>query len=173
MKKYFIGGIIFFVLMSLPITLNYLIIQSPVNKKINSDGRNIGIELSVHTKYYLLPNVLVVDLNKFSKSNSASDVVRCLLQIAYVLREKDFKTIQLQHNGVEKFTLNGIYFRKLGSDYEFQNPTATILSFTENVLTIEGTKAYPKEYTISPKPDNDALSELKDFTDKWFFADLN
>lgn len=173
MKKTLKIAVALSILIITTLSLNFLMLQLPVNTKINSDGRNIGIEFSVHAKYFVMPNQLVIDLKKFSKSSSNADILRGLLQIAWALKDKDFDIIHLQHNGVPKFTLNGSFFRKLGSDYEYQNPTITIMSFTKNVLTIEGTSAYPRSNFDSSKLDNDNFSELKDFTNKWFFDDIH
>ena len=122
--------------------VNYFTLQTKMNKVINDDQRNTGIEVSVHYRYYIYTSILIYDLKEVSGTNSRADVFRVFLQYSKEISSKSFKDVLLSYNGSERFSLDGVYFQTLGEEYTSQNPVYTMRTFCENVRTPEGNKAF-------------------------------
>jgi hypothetical protein len=121
---------------------NYFFVAKPLNEVIAADPRNQGIEVRTRYGDYYKPSVLVFDLKNVSATNSSADVFRIFLRYAEVMKEKDFDRVLLSFRGDPKFQLTGDYFKKLGVEFEVQNPVYTMRTFTENVYKIDGSKAF-------------------------------
>jgi hypothetical protein len=152
---------------------NYITLTQPVLKTLDSDNRNSGIEIDLHYKNYIIPNVLVFNLKNVSNDKAAADVFRVLLQTTSVLKEKDFETIELAFKGTSKFKLKGSYFKELGKEYEIQNPVYTMRTFPENLLDIEGQAAYSEWSGGLLGVLNKQMEDFNDFNKKWYLEDLS
>jgi hypothetical protein len=103
-KKSFVGLIILVVLMAGTYLYNY-IIDYPVQKELNSDQRNSGININVHYENYVNRNTLIFNLKELPGDKSKIDVFRVLLQSAEALKENKFEFVKLAYRGTNKFEL--------------------------------------------------------------------
>ena len=158
-----IGGIYLF---------NYLTLIQPVLKTINSDNRNSGIEIELHYKNYVIPSDVVFNLKKVSGDKAVADVFRVLLQTTSALKDKEFKTVELAYKGKSKFKLKGLYFKKLGEEFETQNPVYTMRTFPENLLDMNGQPAYSEWSGGLLGVLNKQMEDFTDFNKKWYMEDL-
>lgn len=152
---------------------NYLTLYQPVMKTIDSDNRNSGIEIDLHYKSYIIPNVLVFNLKNVSNDKAVADVFRVLLQTTSALKEKDFETIELAFKGASKFKLKGSYFQELGKEYETQNPVYTMRTFPENLMDMKGQSAYSEWSGGLLGVLNKQMEDFNDFNKKWYLEDLS
>ena len=121
---------------------NYFILTKPLHEVIAADSRNEGVEVRARYGDYYKSSILVFDLKNVSATNSSADVFRVFLKYAEKMKEKDFDSVLLSFKGNPKFQLKGDYFKKLGVEFEAQNPVYTIRTFPENVYTVDGSKAF-------------------------------
>jgi hypothetical protein len=152
--------------------LNFFHLQSPMNRVLEGDPRDSGIDVSVHFENYVDTSVLVYDVKSVSGAKSAADVFRVLLQFAQQAKSKEFREVQLCFRGNVKFKMNGPYFRKLGEEYSWQNPIYTIRTFPENLANPDGTRAYPE---WSGGPIGVLHKQMEDFANfhkKWYLEDM-
>jgi hypothetical protein len=152
-------------------TWNYLTISRPVEAALAIDSRNQGVQVRVHYHNYLDPTVLSFDLRDVSGQNSMADVFRVLLQSTKALREHDFLRVELEFRGDVRFVLEGPYFKKLGDEYDFQNPVFTMNTFTSHLYRPDGTKAFP-EWTggwlgVMTKE----IEQFNEFHKQWYLAE--
>ena len=149
---------------------NYFTLQKPMNDVIEQDSRNSGIEVSAHLNYYIDYNTLEYNLTAV-ENNSMADVFRVLLQYAEEIKEKDFNEVILSHKGKEKFKLEGEYFKQLGEEYSWQNPVYTMRTFPENVLKMNGDKAFPKWSGGLLGVMKEQTEDFYEFHKKWYIND--
>ncbi len=152
---------------------NYLTLIQPVQERIDSDNRNSGIEIDLHYRNYIIPNVLVFNLKNVSNDKAAADVFRVLLQTTSALNEKDFESIELAFKGTSKFKLKGSYFKELGKEYETQNPVYTMRTFPENLNDMKGQAAYSEWTGGLLGVLNKQMEDFNDFNKKWYLDELS
>jgi hypothetical protein len=151
---------------------NYIGFQFIINQVIANDERNKGVNVSVHYGAYINPSVLVYNIISISGKNSMMDVFRVFLQFADKMQSNNFETIELCFQGKPKFKIKGIYFQSLGKGYSSQNPIYTIRTFPENLMKMDGSRAYP-EWTggwlgVMGKQ----MEDFNDFHKKWYIEDI-
>lgn len=169
MKKFLLFLFVTCIIGSVAIyAINYTQLQTPLNEVLQSDHRNKGIEVSVHYSNYISPNTLVFDLTDISGNNSRTDVFRVLLQYAHKIQTERFRIVELSYKGKTKFLLDGNYFQKIGKEYDLQNPVYTMRTFTENLKTAEGNKAYSTWSGGLLGVLNKQIEDFNDFHDKWY-----
>ena len=154
------------------LTANHLMLSKPLADALKSDSRNSGIHMTAHYGNYIIPSVLVLDLRKVSEKNSAADVFRALLQYAETIQKKEFETVNLNCKGKTKFVLKGDYFRRLGKEYDFQNPVYTMRTFPENVYTPDGENAFPSWTGGLIGVAGKQMEDFADFHQQWYIDDL-
>jgi hypothetical protein len=152
---------------------NYIRFQSIMNNIINDDVRNKGINVSVHYNAYINPSVITYNLNSISGENSMIDIFRVFLQFADKMQSNRFETIELCFQGKPKFKVQGAYFQRLGKEYSSQNPVYTMRTFPENLMKMDGSRAYP-EWTggwlgVMGKQ----MQDFNDFHKKWWLEDMS
>jgi len=151
---------------------NYFLLQSKMDDVLKNDPRNKGIEVSVHYDSYINPSIFVYDLKSVSNTNSMADVFRVFLQFSEKVQSKKFDIVELSSRGKTKFKIKGEYFQTLGKEYAWQNPVYTMRTFPENLMHLDGSKAYP-EWTggllgVAGKQ----MEDFNDFHMKWYLEDL-
>jgi hypothetical protein len=151
-------------------TWNFTSLQQPLSKVLESDPRNKGIEVRVHFRNFVDPDVLVFDIRKISGTNSAADVSRVLLQFGSALKAKRFESVVLAFRGTEKFMLKGPYFSQLGNEYGIQNPVYTLRTLPENVLRIDGSPAFPKWTGGMLGVTGKQMDDLNEFHKQWWIS---
>lgn len=160
-------AIIFILLLSIG-SENYFMLQSKVTNKISIDVRNNGIEVYVHYEWYVNPKKLVFDLREVPLDKSAMDVSRVLLQSSEALKDKDFESIILAHNGSEKFMLKGDFFRLTGKEYGTQTPIYTLRTLPQNVYNLDRTKAFPTWTGGMLGVLGKQMEDLSEFNKQWY-----
>lgn len=126
----------------LVVGINYINLQHPMSQVLGDDERNKDISVLAHYQYYLNPDVLIYDLRSVPGTSSPMAITRVMLQFAEKIKDRSFKTVELNHRGNQKFVLKGEFFQKLGEDYKTQNPAYTIRTLPENLYKPDGTAAY-------------------------------
>jgi hypothetical protein len=152
--------------------LNYLMLQRPLTKIIDSDYRNTGIDISAHYGNYVSPSILVINVNQIDLDKAPMDVFRVFLQFAEKLRDKDFESVELSSKGVLKFTLKGRYFSQLGAQYSSQNPVYTIRTFPENVYKPDGKKAFSSWSGGLIGVVGKQMQDFSEFSEEWYINDM-
>lgn len=170
MKKTLVLGCLFFGIVLAIYGINFFTLQQKMNTILTSS--NEGERVNVYYDYYINPKVLVYDLKGISEFDNRTIVFATFLKLAGDLKTRDFDTVKLCFRGKEKFKIKGEYFKRLGEEYEFQNPIYTIDHFPENLLKPDGTNAYSSwtggELVVVMKQ----IKDFSDFNDKWYMNDL-
>lgn len=153
--------------------LNYFAVKAPVDQVIDADVRNHGVRVWVHYRHFVDISGLVFDLRSISSENSMADVFRTFLQAAKGLRGSEFRAVVLSFRGTPKFLLEGSYFKKLGEEYDSQNPVYTMRTFASNLYRVDGSKAYP-EWTggwlgVLQKE----MEQFNEFHKEWYLSELS
>lgn len=171
MKKTIIISFAAVILISIGIfALNYFPLQIPMNEVLKSDPRNGGIEVTVRYSNYVDPSILVYDLTNVSASKTPADVFRVLLQFADRIKSERFTQVRLAYQGTIKFTLSGSYFQTIGQEYDTQNPIYTMRTFTENLKTPDGSRAYSSWTGGLIGVLNKQLEDFNDFHKSWYLS---
>jgi hypothetical protein len=145
-------------------------VNGPLQKTIAADPRNAGVEASA--RYGDLAwSILVFDLKNISAKNSRADVFRVFLQYAAAMKDNKFDSVRLAWRGKVKFVIDGAYFRKLGREFDFQNPVYTIRTFPENVRTPAGARAFPEWKGGMLGVVNAQMDDFTHFHDQWYWDD--
>lgn len=152
---------------------NYVTLTKPVMEIIDSDNRNKGIEIDLHYKNYILPNILIFNLKNVADDKAIADVFRVFLQTTSGLKEREFENIELAFKGKSKFKIGGKYFRQLGEEYENQNPVYTMRTFPEHILNIQGQSIYSEWTGGLLGVLNKQMEDFNDFHKKWYLDDLS
>jgi len=122
--------------------VNYALVHHDMRMAIESDDRNSGLVFYAYHENFVVPGTIVIDLRGVSVTNSQADVFRLLLQFAAKQKDKTYQRVILAFRGDPRFILKGEYFKKLGQEYETQNPVYTMRTFSENVLNVDGMPAF-------------------------------
>jgi hypothetical protein len=151
---------------------NHVSVNGPVAKRLAQTPANEKLNVLAYHQYAVLPSVLVLDLRKVGEDASAADSIRVLLQSAEALKDKKFERVVLAHRGKQKLQLEGDYFKKIGEEFEFQNPVYTMRTLPENVQHLDGSPAYGTwtggVLGVLGKQMEDLISFAKD----WYLQDL-
>lgn len=147
-------------------------LQQVMQKTLEGDPRNKGIEVFVYFSSLSDPSALVFDLQKVSGTNSMTDVFRVFLYFAENIQTKSFQRVELAYKGRTKFKLDGGYFQQIGKERSWQNPIYTVRTFPENLKNPDGSRAYP-EWTggwlgVTGKQ----FEEVNDFHKKWYVEEF-
>ncbi|MBS7565732.1 hypothetical protein KHS38_15090 [Mucilaginibacter sp. Bleaf8] len=173
MKKVFYALVIAIVFGCIALLCNYLLIARPIKKKLQTDPRDMGIELSGHYRYYIIPSTLVLNLTDVEGSHSQLDVFRTVLQASQELKDKNFKDVIFAFKNASKFKVDGTYFKKLGETYDTENPLYTVRTFPEHVFNLDGSSAYAQLNGGVLGVLTGEMNQFKDFSEKWYGNDLN
>ncbi len=138
---------------------NLLLLQEPVNDILKQDAFQ-GMKVSAHYQYYVIPGVVVYDLEGLSVRQTPLDVQTALLEFAKKVKEKRYSRVDLAYRGEHKFSIDGASFMKLGQEYANQNFDYVLYEFPR---LFRGQSAKP-----APGTDRDALLE---FHRKWYGED--
>ena len=135
-------GAVFGAVMIIVLT-NFVRVHSHVSSVLETDPRNEGVSVWAYYSFGIPGNSIVFDVRDVSLANRQVDVTRVLLQFAAELKDRQFDTVYLAWRGERRFQLRGDYFRRLGREYDYQNPVYTIRTMPENVERLDGSSAYP------------------------------
>jgi hypothetical protein len=100
---------------------NYFLLQEPVNDILKESSAFQGMKVSAHYQYYVVPGVVVYDLEGLSARQTPLDVQTALLEFAKKVKEKRYSRVDLAYRGQHKFSIDGASFVKLGQEYANRN----------------------------------------------------
>jgi hypothetical protein len=142
---------------------NLLLLQQPVNDILKENNAFQGMSVSVHYQYWVVPGVVVYDLQGIGVRQAPIDVHTAFLEFAKKLKEKRYRKIELSYKGTTKFSIDGASFHQLGEEYEKRNFDFVLYSFAHLFHPENGTRPVDKG-----KSDRDALLE---FHRAWYGED--
>ena len=88
------------------------------------------------------------------------------------MKSAEFETVHLKYRGVPKFQLSGSYFRKLGEEYERQNPAYTMRTFPQNLQLPDGSSAYSEWRGGLLGVLQRQTEDFSDFHRRWYVNDF-
>jgi len=100
---------------------NLFLLQEPVNDILKENGAFSGMKVSAHYQYYVIPGVVVNDLEGLSVRQTPIDVQSAFLEFASKVKEKRYSRVDLAYRGEHKFSIDGASFMKLGHEYANRN----------------------------------------------------
>jgi hypothetical protein len=100
---------------------NLFLLQEPVNDILKENSAFSGMQVSAHYQYYVIPGVVVYDLEGLSVRQTPIDVQTALLEFAKKVKEKRYSRVDLAYRGETKFSIDGASFMKLGQEYANRN----------------------------------------------------
>jgi hypothetical protein len=100
---------------------NLFLLQEPVNDVLEKNAAFSGMKVSAHYQYYVIPGVVVYDLEGLSVKQTPMDVQTALLEFAKKVKEKRYSRVDLAYRGEHKFSIDGASFMKLGQEYANRN----------------------------------------------------
>ena len=100
---------------------NYFLLQEPVNDILKESSAFQGMKVSAHYQYYVVPGVVVYDLEGLTARQTPLDVQTALLEFAKKVKEKRYSRVDLAYRGQHKFSIDGASFMKLGREYANRN----------------------------------------------------
>jgi len=137
---------------------NYLILQQPLNQVLAQNASFRGMDVSAHYEYWVVPGVVVYDLKQLQPQHSPLHVQAAFLEYAKKLKNAKVKRVELSHQGVQKFSLDGQSFHDLGEGYEKRQFAKVLFDLPRLVK--------PK-ITSEPKNDDSARDALLEFHRQW------
>lgn len=142
---------------------NVLLLQQPVNDILRENSALRGMKVSAHYQYWVIPGVVVYDLEELSFRQTPIDVHTAFLEFAKKLKAKRYSRVDLSYKGTTKFSIDGASFARLGEEYSKRNFDYVLYSFPRLLHGTDGTPA------LDPRsPDRDALLE---FHRRWYGQD--
>jgi hypothetical protein len=108
---------------------NAVLLQQPMNEVLKENSAFRGMDVSAHYEYYVVPGVVVYDLRSVSVKQTPIDVHTAFLEFAKKLKEKRYSRVELSYRGVEKFSIDGASFRRLGNEYAKRNFAFVLTQF--------------------------------------------
>jgi predicted nucleic acid-binding Zn ribbon protein len=144
-------------------TANLVLLQEPVNDIMRENSALRGMKVSAHYQYWVIPGVVVYDLEELSFRQTPIDVHTAFLEFAKKLKAKRYKRVDLSYQGATKFSIDGDSFAKLGEEYAKRNFDYVLYSFPRLFQAADGTAPLPPGTT-----ERDALLE---FHRRWYGQD--
>ncbi|HEV7241578.1 MAG TPA: hypothetical protein VGQ36_20265 [Thermoanaerobaculia bacterium] len=142
---------------------NVLLLQQPVDDVLSQNSALRGMKVSAHYQYWVVPGVVVYDLEELSFRQTPIDVHTAFLEFAKKLKAKRYSRVDLSYRGTTKFSIDGASFTRLGEEYTKRNFDYVLYSFPRLLRPVEGTP--PLDPAV---PDRDALLE---FHRRWYGQD--
>ena len=142
---------------------NTLLLQQPVNDVLRENTALRGMKVSAHYKYWVVPGVVVYDLEELSLRQTPIDVHTAFLEFAKKLKAKRYSRVDLSYRGTTKFSIDGASFTRLGEEYTKRNFDYVLYSFPRLLRAPDG-----KPSLDPAAPNRDALLE---FHRRWYGQD--
>ena len=143
-------------------TANILLLQEPMNQVLKQNSAFAGMRVSAHYQYYIVPGVVVYDLEKISVRQTPIDVHTAFLEFAKKLKEKRYSRVELSYRGTTTFQIDGNAFHQLGDEYATRTFDYVLYKFPSLFHSVDTPSAK------SSTSDHDALV---DFHRRWYGQD--
>jgi hypothetical protein len=147
---------------------NLFLLQEPVNDILKQNAAFEGMKVSAHYQYYIIPGVVVYDLEGLSVRQTPIDVQTALLEFAKKVKEKRYSRVDLAYRGETKFSIDGASFMKLGQEYANRNFDYVLYKFPRLFRADEGAPAKSPANSPAQGTERDALL---DFHRQWYGED--
>lgn len=132
---------------------NLLLVQQPMNEVLRQNSAFNGMEVSAHYQYYVVPGVIVYDLEKLSVRQTPIDVHTAFLEFAKKLRSKRYSRVELEYRGTTKFQIDGNAFQRIGVEYAKRNFDYVLYTFPKLFQRVgppkEGTSASERDALLA------------------------
>jgi hypothetical protein len=142
---------------------NLFLLQEPVNDIIHRNSAFAGMKVSAHYEYWVVPGVIVYDLEKLSFRQTPIDVHTAFLEFAQKMRTRRYSQVKLSYRGTTKFSMTGDSFRRLGDEYAKRNFEFVLYSFPRLF--------HPEDHVRSPQPGTSDRDALLEFHRQWYGED--
>ncbi len=143
---------------------NLFLLQEPVNDILRENAAFRGMEVSAHYEYWVVPGVVVYDLQGLSFRQTPIDVHTAFLEFAKKLKEKRYSRVDLSYKGTTKFSIDGASFMKLGEEYARRNFDYVLYNVPRLMQPAAGTKPIPV--------DSSDRDQLLEFHRRWYGEDV-
>jgi len=144
-------------------TANVFLLQEPVNDILHRNSAFNGMQISAHYEYWVVPGVVVYDLEKLSFRQTPIDVHTAFLEFAQKMRTRRYSRVELSYRGTTKFSIDGNSFRRLGDEYAKRNFEFVLYSFPRLF--------HPEDHVKSPEPGTSDRDALLEFHRQWYGED--
>ena len=111
----------------------------PVSSALSEEDSH---SLVAYRSWFVSPSTIVLDVRDVDMNGSMADMDRLLFKAAEALKDRQYDTVVLAHNGTGRFIVDGAHFQDVGQSYSYQNPVYLMRTFTENVSNMDGTPAF-------------------------------
>ncbi len=145
----------------------YFTLKAPLAKVLRSDSRNQGISASAYFRYHIPAGSIVLDVDSIGPGMRPVDILRVMLQFAETQEHASYEWVILASGGRERFKMRGAYFRKLGAEYEFQNPLYTMRTMPENLYRMDGRPAFPEWEGGALAVMGEQMKNFSEFIGEW------
>jgi hypothetical protein len=142
---------------------NLFLLQEPVNDVLKENAAFNGMQVSAHYEYWIVPGVVVYDLEHLGVRQTPIDVHTALLEFAKKVRDKRYKRVELSYRGTTKFSIDGASFQRLGTEYAKRNFDFVLYRFPRLFHAEDGAHM--------PPPGTSDRDALLDFHRQWYGED--
>lgn len=108
---------------------NLLLLQQPMDEVLKENAAFSGMKVSAHYEYWVVPGVVVYDLQSLGFKQTPIDVHTAFLEFAKQLKEKRYSRVDLSYQGTTKFSIDGAAFQRVGEEYAKRNFDYALYTF--------------------------------------------
>lgn len=108
---------------------NFFLLQHPMNEVLRENHAYRGMQISTRYAWWVVPGVVVYDLENVSGSHSRLDVHTVFLEYAKRLKSRNVRKVELRYRGDARFSVDGESFRRLGEEYANRNYAFALFEF--------------------------------------------
>ncbi|MCU1347368.1 MAG: hypothetical protein JWO56_398 [Acidobacteria bacterium] len=142
---------------------NVLLLQRPMNDVLKESSAFAGMQVSAHYQYWVVPGVVVYDLQDVGIRQTPIDVHTAFLEFAKKLKEKRYSRVELSYKGTTRFSIDGNSFAKIGTEYAKRNYDYVLYRIPRMFHPEDGAKA--------PTPGSTGRDSLLQFHRAWYGED--
>jgi hypothetical protein len=143
---------------------NVFLLQEPMNDVMKESVSFQGMKVSTHYRYWVVPGIVVYDLESVGVRQTPIDVHTAFLEFAKKLKERRFSRVELSYRGTTKFSIDGTSFNRLGEEYAKKNYEFALYRLPRLLHAEDHARIPPGETS-----DRDALLQ---FHRAWYGNDL-
>src|SRR5581483_7608252 len=142
---------------------NAFLLQQPANDILKHNSAFRGMEVSAHYEYWVVPGVVVCDLEKLGFRQTPIDVHTAFLEFAQKMRQRRYSRVELSYRGITKFSIDGNGFRRLGEEYAKRNFDFVLYAFPRLF--------HAEDHAHAPEPGTSDRDALIEFHRQWYGED--
>ncbi|MHA1569983.1 MAG: hypothetical protein ACTSXZ_10970 [Alphaproteobacteria bacterium] len=119
-------------------SLNYTLLQRPLNRVIEQDARNRGLRLSVYYDSYIDTDTIVFDVRGVGQPAGNAGLFRAFFQFARELQGREIETVVISYRGSHKLKIKGDDFLELGASFGTMPPNDLMWQLARNLRLLNG-----------------------------------